>query len=67
MIVNICSSDLDIHTDYLSRSLLSPTLHRSPIRYRYPYSPASDLSNKIIDTLQHNLDSYVSRQIFPME
>ena len=39
---------------------MSPTLHRDTFRYRYRFSPASDLSDKVIHTLRRNLDHYVS-------
>lgn len=43
---------------------MSPTLHRDSFRYRYRYSPAADLSDKVIRTLRRNLDSYVSQVHF---
>ena len=52
------------HLEFYSRSPsrydMSPTLHRDSFRYRYRYSPAADLSDKVIRTLRRNLDSYVS-------
>lgn len=42
-----------------SRYEMSPTLHRDSFRHRYRYSPAADLSDKVIRTLRRNLDSYV--------
>ncbi len=42
---------------------MSPTLHRGSFSHRYRYSPAADLSDKVINTLRRNLDSYV-RKIF---
>lgn len=43
---------------------MSPTLHRPSFRVRYGLSPAADLSDKIIYTLQRNLSSYVSKCLF---
>ncbi|UJR20723.1 hypothetical protein I4U23_023845 [Adineta vaga] len=58
--------DYDVYTDnadlYSSspRRSMSPTLHRNSFRYRYRYSPATDLSDKVIHTLRRNLDHYSS-------
>jgi hypothetical protein len=42
---------------------MSPTLHRNSFRHRYRYSPAADLSDKVIHTLRRNLDSYVRKTL----
>ena len=42
---------------------MSPTLHRDSFRYRYRFSPAADLSDKVIHTLRRNLDSYVRQNL----
>ncbi|CAF0793374.1 unnamed protein product [Adineta ricciae] len=52
--------DVDTYSRSPSRSAMSPTLHRDSFRYRYRYSPATDLSGKVIHTLRRNLDHYSS-------
>ena len=51
----------DTYSGSLPRRSLSPTLHRDSFRYRYRYSPAADLSDKVIQTLRRNLYSYVRK------
>jgi len=52
---------LDLYSSSPPRRSMSPTLHRDSFRYRYRYSPATDLSDKVINTLRRNLDHYVSK------
>lgn len=49
----------DIDTGNLERHLMSPTLLRDSFQNRFRYSPATDLSDKVIHTLRRNLSSYV--------
>ncbi|CAF0984038.1 unnamed protein product [Rotaria sp. Silwood1] len=55
------TGDNDIYYSSPPRQLTSPTLLRDSFRYRYRYSPAADLSDKVINTLRRNLSSYSSR------
>jgi hypothetical protein len=54
---------IDSYTQSPSRYSMSPTLHRDSFRHRYRYSPAADLSDKVINTLRRNLDSYVRQNL----
>jgi hypothetical protein len=54
---------IDSYIHSPSRYSMSPTLHRDSFRYRYRYSPAADLSDKVINTLRRNLDSYVRQNL----
>ncbi|CAF2403414.1 unnamed protein product [Rotaria sp. Silwood2] len=58
---NDYTADNDIYSSSPPRHLMSPTLLRDSFRYRYRYSPAADLSDKVINTLRRNLTSYSSR------
>ena len=50
---------IDSYVSSPTRYSMSPTLQRDSFRYRYRHSPAADLSDKVINTLRRNLDSYV--------
>ncbi|CAF1211647.1 unnamed protein product [Adineta steineri] len=52
--------NIDAYISSPPRYTLSPTLHRGSFRYRYGYSPATDLSDKVIHTLHRNLDHYAA-------
>ncbi|CAF0814455.1 unnamed protein product [Rotaria sordida] len=58
---NDYTGDNDIYSSSPPRHLMSSTLLRDSFRYRYRYSPAADLSNKVINTLRRNLSSYSSQ------
>ncbi|CAF3135132.1 unnamed protein product [Rotaria sp. Silwood2] len=47
-----------VYSNTTSPYLTSTTLLRDPFRYRHRQSPAGELSDKILHTLRHNLDSY---------
>ncbi|CAF1426305.1 unnamed protein product [Rotaria magnacalcarata] len=58
---NDYTGDNDIYASSPPRHLMSPTLLRDSFRNRYRYSPATDLSDKVIHTLRRNLSSYNTR------
>ncbi|CAF0802820.1 unnamed protein product [Didymodactylos carnosus] len=53
--------DHDYYNDGSYSRSISPTLLKSSFRNRYGYSPATDLSDRVISTLRRNLDSYSSQ------
>ncbi|CAF3610539.1 unnamed protein product [Rotaria sordida] len=47
-----------VYSSCTSPYVTSTTLVRDPFRYRHRQSPAGELSDKVLHTLRHNLDSY---------